>query len=109
MKWSRLAYCAALAAVTTLLVVLGTSQWFTVPLGALAAWWTFVCTRALWVVASFQVELWRYQQSPSLPTSIDVPRKAKQLDGSPTRSWTVWSMRERWSLYCASQHCCGFP
>jgi hypothetical protein len=39
MKWSRLAYCAAIAALTTFLVTRGTSPWFTVPLAAFAAWW----------------------------------------------------------------------
>jgi hypothetical protein len=34
MKWSRLAYCAAVTVLTTFLVTRGISLWFTVPLGA---------------------------------------------------------------------------
>jgi hypothetical protein len=81
MKWSRLAYCAAITALTTFLAMRGTNPWFTVPLGAFAAWWTFMCTRALWSVASFRVAVWRLHQAPSL--SIDdltVPREVKQWE-----------------------------
>jgi hypothetical protein len=59
MKWSRLVYCAATAALTTFLVMRGASAWLTVPLGAFAAWWTFQCARALWIVLSFHVAGWR--------------------------------------------------
>jgi hypothetical protein len=54
MKWSRFAYCAAFIAITTLLVIYGVSPLLTVPLVVFAAWWTFLCTRALWSVVSFQ-------------------------------------------------------
>jgi hypothetical protein len=81
MKFSRLAYCAAIAALTTFLVSRGTSPWLIVPLGAFAAWWTFICTHALWSVASFRVASWRLHLAPSL--SIDdltLPRKVKQWE-----------------------------
>src|SRR5262249_46267582 len=48
MKWSRVAYYAVFMAVLTLFVTHGVSPWLTVPLGAFAAWWTYVCTDALW-------------------------------------------------------------
>jgi hypothetical protein len=81
MKWSRLAYCAVIAALTTFLVTRGTSPWFTVPLGAFAACWTFICTRALWSVASFRLAVWRLHQAPSLSTNdLTMPRKAKQWE-----------------------------
>jgi hypothetical protein len=35
MRWSSLAYCAALVALTTLLVVGGVTPWLSVPIGAL--------------------------------------------------------------------------
>jgi hypothetical protein len=76
MKWSRLAYCAVIAILATLLIARGTSPWFTVPLGAFAAWWTFTCTRALWTVASFHVATWRLHQAP-LANDLDVPRKTQ--------------------------------
>jgi hypothetical protein len=81
MKWSRLVYCAAITAITTFLVMRGTSPWFTVPLAAFAVWWTFMCTRALWSVASFRIAVWRLDQAPSL--SIDdltVARKVKRWE-----------------------------
>jgi hypothetical protein len=81
MKWSRIAYCAALVALTTLLVVGGVTPWLSVPLGAFAAYWTIICTHALWSSASFRIAIWRLHQAPSL--SIDdlmVPRKAKQWE-----------------------------
>jgi len=59
MKWSRLGYCAAVAALTTLLVTRGFSAWITVPLAAFGAYWTALCTYALWHVASFRVAVWR--------------------------------------------------
>jgi hypothetical protein len=81
MKWSRLAYCAAIAALTTFLVTRGTNPWFTVPLAAFAAWWTFICTHALWSVASFRVAAWRLHLAPSLSTDdLTVPRKVKQWE-----------------------------
>jgi hypothetical protein len=43
----------------TLLVAQGVSPWVTVPLGAFAAWWTYLCMAALWDVASFRVAIWR--------------------------------------------------
>src|SRR5215475_5193571 len=65
MRWSRLARCAAITAVTTVLTMRGTSPWLTVPLGAFAAWWTYECTRALWSLVSFRVAVWRaYLLSP---------------------------------------------
>jgi len=80
MKWCQIAYCTVIAALTTFLVVRGTSLWFTAPLGAFAAWWTFTCTRALWSVASFRVEVWRAHQAPSLPDDLTVARKVKQWE-----------------------------
>jgi hypothetical protein len=73
MKWSRLAYCAAFVALTTLLVVGGVTPWLSVPIGAFAAYWTIICTRALWSLASFRVSAWRLHQ-------LDLPRKAKQWE-----------------------------
>ncbi len=109
MKWSRLAYCAALTTLATVLVMRGTSPWLTVPLGAFAAWWTFICTRALWSVASFRVEVWRLRQAPSL--SIDdltVPRQVKRWEWLSNPSLDGLG-KERLSAYWAFQHCCGFP
>jgi hypothetical protein len=37
----------------------------TVPLGAFAAWWTSLCTRALWSEVSFRISTWRLHQTPS--------------------------------------------
>jgi hypothetical protein len=76
MKWSRVAYCAVLMGVLTLFVVQGVSRWITVPLGALAAYWTYLCTRALWHVASLRVAVWRANLLP--PVSIE-PRKREKL------------------------------
>lgn len=82
MKWSRLAYCAAITVLTTFLVTRGTSPWLTVPLGAFAAWWTFIGTRALWDVASFRVAAWRLHQTPSLSIdNLTSTRKVKQWGG----------------------------
>jgi hypothetical protein len=82
-KWSRFVYCGGAAALTTFLIMLGASPWFTVPLGAFAAWWTFECTRALWTIVSFRVAIWRLHQLS--PPSIDdiirqAPRKAKRWE-----------------------------
>jgi hypothetical protein len=81
MKWSRLVYCAAIVALTTILVMRGTTVWLIVPLAAFAAWWTFICTRALWSVATFHVAARRLSLAPSL--SIDdltVPVQAKRWE-----------------------------
>jgi hypothetical protein len=89
MKWSRLGYCAAIVALVTLLVMRGTSAWLTVPLGAFAAWWTFICTQALWNVASFHVSAWRLHLAPSLSIddlTVPVPRKV---------SWWEWLSHPR--------------
>jgi hypothetical protein len=76
MKWSRLVYCAAVTALTTFLVTRGISLWFTVPLGAFAAWWTVECTRALWTEVSFRIAAWRLHQAPSLPIDhFNAPRR----------------------------------
>jgi hypothetical protein len=83
MKWSRFVYCGAVTALTTFLVIRGASPWFTVPLGAFAAWWTLLCTHALWTVASFHVEVWRGHQiaSPSIEEiKAGQPRKAKRYE-----------------------------
>jgi hypothetical protein len=79
MKWSRLGYCAAVAALTTFLVIRGISPWLTVPLGAFAAYWTFLCTHALWHLASFHVGNWRLHLAPSLSADdwSGPPRKIK--------------------------------
>lgn len=77
MKWSRVTYCALFMAVLTLFVVKGVSPWVTVSLGALAAYWTYLCTSALWHVASFRVAVWRVNLLP--PPSIEdliKPRKS---------------------------------
>jgi hypothetical protein len=79
MRWSRLAYCAALVALTTLLVVGGVTPWLSVPIGAFAAYWTTICTHALWSLASFRVAAWGLHQAPS-PSIDDLPRKAKQWE-----------------------------
>jgi hypothetical protein len=78
MKWSRFVYCGALTASTTLLVTYGVSPWLTVPLGAFAAWWTFVCTRALWTLVSFRIELWRLHQAPQGPTLEEIYEQSAQ-------------------------------
>jgi hypothetical protein len=83
MKWSRLFYCAAIAALTTFLITRGTSPWFTIPLAGFAAWWTYLCTHALWTVVSFRIEVWRGHQIASL--SIDEikagqPHKAERWE-----------------------------
>jgi hypothetical protein len=59
MRWSRFVYCAGLTFLTTYLVTLGVSPWLTFPMGAFAAYWTVLCTRALWIEGSFRVEVWR--------------------------------------------------
>src|SRR5260370_12927649 len=76
MKWSRFAYCAAFIAITTLLVIYGVSPLLTVPLVIFAAWWTFVCTRALWSVVSFRIAVWRLHQAPQLPTLEEIEQSA---------------------------------
>jgi hypothetical protein len=81
MKWSHVAYCAALTALATVLVMRGTSSWLTVPLCAFAAWWTFIWTRALWSVASFRVAVWSLHRAPSLSADdLTVPRLVKQWE-----------------------------
>ena len=82
MKWSRFIYCAATVALAELLITNGASPWFTVPLGAFAAWWTFICTRTLWTLSSYHVAGWRLHQAPSLPPlhDLDAPRKVKQWE-----------------------------
>jgi hypothetical protein len=35
-------------------------------LGAFAAWWSFLCTRALWSEISFRIAIWRLHQAPSM-------------------------------------------
>jgi hypothetical protein len=74
MKWSRLAYCAALTASTGILVSYAVSPWITVPLGAFAAGWSFLCTRALWSEVSFRIAVWRLHQAPSMD-DWPAPRK----------------------------------
>lgn len=81
MKWSSLGYCAAVAALTTLLVARGFTAWITVPLAVFGAYWTILCTRALWHVVSFQISVWRLHQAPSL--QIDdcaTPRTVKRWE-----------------------------
>jgi hypothetical protein len=78
MKWSRLAYCAAIVALTTFLIERGISPWLTAPVGAFAAWWTFTCTSALWSDASFRVAVWRLHQAPSY--DLGLPRKTKRWE-----------------------------
>ena len=82
MKWSRFIYCAATVALAELLITNGASPWFTVPLGAFAAWWTFICIRTLWTFSSYHVAGWRLHQAPSLPPlhDLDAPRKVKQWE-----------------------------
>jgi hypothetical protein len=81
MKPSRLIYCATIAALVTVPVLRGTSPWITVPMGAFAAWWTFICTQALWSVASFHVAAWRLRLAPSLSTGdLTTPRKVKRWE-----------------------------
>ena len=80
MKWSRVAYYAVFMAVLTLFVTHGVSPWLTVPLGAFAAWWTYVCTDALWQGTSFRIAVWPRHLLP--PTSVEVlfkQRKRKML------------------------------
>ena len=83
MKWSRLFYCAAIAVLTTFLVSRGTSPWFTVPLAGFAVWWTYLCTHALWTVASFRIAVWRGRQI-GLPSIDEInagqPRKAERWE-----------------------------
>src|SRR5579872_2796298 len=67
MKWSRVACCAAFMVVLTLLVRQEVSPWITVPLSALAAYWTYLCTVALWHVASFRIAVWRAHLLPPVP------------------------------------------
>jgi hypothetical protein len=80
MKWSGVAYYAVFMAVLTLLVMEGVSPWITVCLTALAAGWTYICTRALWHVASFRIAVWRARLLP--PMSVEdliKPRGRKML------------------------------
>jgi hypothetical protein len=78
MKWSRLFYCAALTALTTFLVIRGAALWFTIPLAIFAAWWTVLCTRALWTLVSFHIATWRLRQAPS--PSLDELRRVKRWE-----------------------------
>jgi hypothetical protein len=64
MKWSRLAYCTVFMALLTLFVVRDVSPWITVSLGVLAAYCTYLCTVALWHVASLRVAIWRANLLP---------------------------------------------
>lgn len=78
MKWSRLGYCAALAALTTFLVIRGVSPWLTIPLTGFGAYWTVLSTSALWHVASFHVSGWRLRLAPSLSADdLIAPREIK--------------------------------
>jgi hypothetical protein len=77
MKWSRVAYCVALTASMEILVNYSVSPWLTLPLGAFAAWWSFLCTRTLWSEASFRIAVWRLHQAPSMD-DWPAPRKIKQ-------------------------------
>ncbi|MDH2341526.1 hypothetical protein [Bradyrhizobium sp. SSUT77] len=76
MKWSRFVYCAAVAALTTFLVICGISLWITVPLAVFGAYWTVLCTHALWRVASFRVAGWRLHLTPSF-SAIDLTERRK--------------------------------
>lgn len=80
MKWSRFAYCAALTAATGILIGQGASPWITIPLGAFAAWWTFVCTRALWSDFSYRIAIWRLHQAPSWTTDWPATREVKRWE-----------------------------
>jgi hypothetical protein len=84
MKWSHLFYCAAVVALTTFLVTRGISPWFTVPLAGFAAWWTYLCTCALWTVVSFRVAVWRARLLPPLPRSME------DLETSPKINTWIW-------------------
>ena len=66
MKSSRLFYCAVFTVTTGLLISHGASPWVTVPLGAFAAWWSYVCTHALWSEFSYRIAVWRLHQALSL-------------------------------------------
>ena len=81
MNFIVLVYCAAVTALTTFLVMRGASPWFTVPLGAFAACWTVLCTRALWTELSVRIAAWRLDQAP--PLAIDdfnAPSAAKRWE-----------------------------
>jgi hypothetical protein len=86
-KWSRLAYCAALTAGTGILVNYGVSPWLTVPLGAFAAWWSFLCTRALWSEVSFRIAVWRLHQAPSMDDWPAQRRMQWEWLSNPILSW----------------------
>lgn len=79
MKWSRIAYCAAFTVGTGLLIAYGISPWLTVPLGAFAVWWSFVCTSALWTEFNFRIAVWRLHQAPSME-NWPAPREIKQWE-----------------------------
>jgi hypothetical protein len=86
MKWSRFVLCGAFTASETLLVTQRVGPWITVPLGAFAAWWTYLCTRALWSEVSFRIAVWRLHQTPQGPTLEEVnkhsaARKRKRWAG----------------------------
>ncbi|WMT71914.1 hypothetical protein [Bradyrhizobium sp. Ash2021] len=55
----------------TILVTRGTSPWLTVPLGAFAAYWTYLSTKAVWHVMSFRIAVWRANLLP--PISVKNP------------------------------------
>lgn len=93
-KWSRVAYCAGVVVVETVLVTHETSAWITFPLGAVAAWWTFVCTREVWAWAAFHIAVWRLHQGPA-PISVEDIVNNKRAAG---RRWQSLSnpALDRW-------------
>ena|ERR1700732_1586419 len=80
MNWSGVAYYAVFMAVLTLFVMEGVNPWITVWPGVLAAGWTYICTKALWHVASFRIAVWRAHLLP--PISVEdliKPHEQKML------------------------------
>ena len=69
-------------AVLTLLVVQGVSPSITVLLGVFAAYWTYLCTKAVWQVTSFRIAVWRADLLP--PISANDPTKP------PTARKPLW-------------------
>lgn len=94
-KWSRFAYCGALTACTMLLVTHDVSPWVTVPLGAFAAWWTFVCTRALWTVVSFRIAVWRLHEAPQGPTLEEIYKQSATRERKRWE-WLANPKLDRW-------------
>ena len=88
MKWSRLFYCAVLTTLTIFLVIHGAALWFTIPLAIFAAWWTVLCTRALWTLVSFHIATWRLHQAPS--PSLNEPDRTKRWEWLSNPSLDVW-------------------